>query len=147
MVSLKSASDAARLPARAAYGVRLAVALALVATILRLAGMHRTRRFLWRFARPAGERGVSEASARAFAARVDAVANRMPIRPRCLARSLLVAAFLRRWNMPAELVIGVLPGRSFAAHAWVERDGQPLNDTADIALRYRPIWRVRTLDA
>ena len=45
----------------------------------------------------------------------------------CLQRSAATACFLKRFGIPAQLVIGTqqLP---FKAHAWVEVDGRVVND-------------------
>jgi Transglutaminase-like superfamily len=45
----------------------------------------------------------------------------------CLQRSAATACLLRRYGLPAQMVIGVqkLP---FKAHAWVELDGRVVND-------------------
>ena len=45
----------------------------------------------------------------------------------CLQRSAATACLLRRYGVPAQMMIGVqqLP---FKAHAWVEVDGQVIND-------------------
>lgn len=47
----------------------------------------------------------------------------------CLTRSIVLAHVLSRYGIEAELVLGVrkLLG-NFEAHAWVEVDGQPLNE-------------------
>jgi hypothetical protein len=50
----------------------------------------------------------------------------LPTDSRCLVRSLVVLAVLAARGRAVELVIGVQPGESFAAHAWVELDGAPL---------------------
>ncbi|HKZ14489.1 MAG TPA: lasso peptide biosynthesis B2 protein [Solirubrobacterales bacterium] len=50
----------------------------------------------------------------------------LPTDSRCLVRSLVVLAVLAERGSEVELVIGVLPGATFAAHAWVELDGAPL---------------------
>lgn len=50
----------------------------------------------------------------------------LPTDSRCLVRSLVVLGVLADRGREVELVIGVLPGESFAAHAWVELDGAPL---------------------
>ena len=67
-------------------------------------------------------------------ARADRAIRALPWRPRCLERSLVV------WRLAgagAQLRLGVSrEGRQF--HAWVERDGIVLNDTADVATRYLP---------
>jgi hypothetical protein len=45
----------------------------------------------------------------------------------CLQRSVIATWLLRRYGMPAELVIGYRP-LPFESHAWVEVDGQVVND-------------------
>jgi hypothetical protein len=50
----------------------------------------------------------------------------LPTDSRCLMRSLVLSSLLARRHVDATLVIGVKPGPSFAAHAWVEQDGRPL---------------------
>ncbi|HVW48403.1 MAG TPA: lasso peptide biosynthesis B2 protein, partial [Solirubrobacterales bacterium] len=50
----------------------------------------------------------------------------LPTDSRCLVRSLVVLAVLAERGGEVELVIGVMPGEAFAAHAWVELDGAPL---------------------
>ncbi len=50
----------------------------------------------------------------------------LPTDGRCLMRSLVVTAMLARRGVFAKVVIGVRPDPTFAAHAWVEVDGQPV---------------------
>jgi hypothetical protein len=52
--------------------------------------------------------------------------ERLPGDTRCLTRSLVLVRMLARRELRSTLVIGVLPAPSFAAHAWVEIDRQPL---------------------
>jgi hypothetical protein len=57
----------------------------------------------------------------------------------CLVRSLALYGALRRAGVAAELRIGV--GKTaphLEAHAWIEVDGVPANDAADVATRYAP---------
>jgi hypothetical protein len=49
----------------------------------------------------------------------------LPGDSRCLVSSLVLIAVLARRGIGASLVIGVRPGKSFGAHAWVEVDGIP----------------------
>jgi hypothetical protein len=53
----------------------------------------------------------------------------------CLQRSFVMTRLLRRCGVPARLVMGAqkLP---FAAHAWVEVDGRPVNEETDVAAVY-----------
>lgn len=58
---------------------------------------------------------------------IDVVCVWYPKRVLCLQRTAATASLLRQFGLPALMVIGVqtLP---FKAHAWVEVDGQVLND-------------------
>jgi hypothetical protein len=51
----------------------------------------------------------------------------LPTDTRCLSQSLVLIALLARRGVPSTLVIGVSPGESFGAHAWVENHGVPLS--------------------
>lgn len=57
---------------------------------------------------------------------VERVLGRLPGDTRCLVRSLVVVGLLARRSVSTTLVIGVQPGHSLKAHAWVELDGEPL---------------------
>jgi hypothetical protein len=45
---------------------------------------------------------------------------------RCLMQSLVLLGMLASRGIPSTLVIGVRPGETFEAHAWVECQGRPL---------------------
>ena len=62
-------------------------------------------------------------------------------RPRCLARSLALQWLLRREGIPRSRVrIGVRRDeRGFAAHAWVDLDGAPLGERADVLASLQPL--------
>ena len=58
---------------------------------------------------------------------------------RCLARSIALAICLASGGVRASVVIGVqLP--PFAAHAWTQYDDLVLNDSAEEARRFQPIF-------
>jgi hypothetical protein len=70
---------------------------------------------------------------------VNIAASHLPFPPRCLARSLLLHRLLARQGTTSTLRIGVrLAGGRLEAHAWVECDGVPVNDTVDVSQRYAP---------
>lgn len=70
-------------------------------------------------------------------ARGVAVAGALfPGRAVCLEQSLALFVLLRRRGVPAELRIGV-QARPFHAHAWVELDGEPVNEDAETVARFR----------
>lgn len=72
---------------------------------------------------------------------IAVVADRLPFRPTCLPRALVLAAYLRYRRRDAELCVGVRTTGRFAAHAWVEVGGRPIPDDAD---SYRCLWRLPT---
>ncbi|ANU07327.1 hypothetical protein A6F65_01018 [Paraurantiacibacter namhicola] len=77
---------------------------------------------------------------RRIASHVHAIERRMPrlLAGNCLSRSLALSRTLVRAGIPHELVIGAAPeGEPFAAHAWVEHDGIPLNEAGDVGHRFR----------
>jgi len=62
-----------------------------------------------------------------------------PYRANCLSQSLTLWWLLRRRGIESDLRIGVRTEESrFQAHAWVERTGLVLNDTADVHHRFVP---------
>jgi hypothetical protein len=66
---------------------------------------------------------------RALAASAERVVARIPGDSRCLMRSLVVLAMLARRGVDARLILAARPAPQFAAHAWVERNGDPLLPT------------------
>lgn len=50
----------------------------------------------------------------------------LPMDSRCLTRSVVLTDLLAKQGIPCSLVIGVATAPAFAAHAWVELDGEPL---------------------
>jgi hypothetical protein len=80
--------------------------------------------------------------ARATARMVRTAACHNLFRPTCLPQSLVLWWLLRRQGLAGELHIGVRPEASrLEAHAWVEFQGQPLNDGADVGRRFAPFSR------
>jgi hypothetical protein len=53
----------------------------------------------------------------------------LPWDSRCLMRSLVLLRMLARRGVVCRLVIGVRPGGTLEAHAWIEHDGHPLLPT------------------
>ena len=56
----------------------------------------------------------------------------------CLSRSIALNLYLAAFGYSTDLVIGVRP-RPFAAHCWVQAQGQVINDTADTVRAYVPV--------
>ena len=93
----------------------------------------------------AGEGADAAAGARAaeVARWVDAAYRRSPFASSCLTRSLVLDRVLRARRLPSRLRIGVSkPGGAFAAHAWVECAGAPLNDRDTLHRHFAPLDNV-----
>jgi Transglutaminase-like superfamily len=74
--------------------------------------------------------------------RVEEAAGALPLSVSCLPRSMTLWSLLRRRGIDTEIRIGVrLDDDGLAAHAWVERHGAPINDSADVVERYPPFDR------
>jgi hypothetical protein len=98
---------------------------------LRALGFTRTRRWMeTRAARwePSGERGAALAQQIDYV--VSVAAAIYPGRALCLEQSLTLLYLLRRRGLNATLKLGARP-QPFYAHAWVECDGEPVNDTRE----------------
>jgi hypothetical protein len=71
---------------------------------------------------------ASPADVKRVAWSTDAAARHL-VPSACLARSIALARMLARRRLPVDIRIGVrTDGGRLEAHAWVERDGQLLND-------------------
>ena len=149
MASSRSTPDPAPSVRSYWHALRIAVGLGLVATSIHCLGVRRAVALVWklavRFPSDVPPPPDPPRMARALSQRISAVAARMPVQPRCLTCSLLLAGALRRRGVAGELCVGVASAGGFSAHAWVELDGVALNDTADVASRFHPIWRVAAL--
>jgi hypothetical protein len=79
-------------------------------------------------------------SMRTIARAVKSVALYYRPGARCLPQAVAIARLLRRRDFPVTLVVAVrrLP---FAAHAWVECDGQVLTDRQTVRSEYAPLMR------
>ena len=91
----------------------------------RLAGFARIHGWLKR-QRPSA-RDISQPTAADIVWAVDEACVWYVKRAACLQRSVVAAWLLRRHGWPAELVIGCRP-LPFESHAWVEVDGEVVND-------------------
>lgn len=123
---------------------RLALLLPLIGAALRLLGYHRTRALLERLSRPPQRPipadpgvGTTADTAQRLARLVGIAANHGPYRATCLRQSLALWWLLRRRGIPAELRIGVRKQQGeLQAHAWVEHQGQGLNDGRGVGKTY-----------
>jgi hypothetical protein len=111
-----------------------------VGTLLSLAGFERGLAWLRRASRGgrrerATAERVTELRRRAWL--IAAAARFGPYRATCLRRSLLLWWLARRSGLEAQLRIGVLREEdALSAHAWVELDGEILNDRSEVVARY-----------
>jgi len=76
-----------------------------------------------------------------FARRFTAIANRAAgnglVNITCLPHSLALWWLLRRYGVEAKLFLGVgKDAPEFIAHAWIEYQGEVLNDSPDVRQRY-----------
>jgi hypothetical protein len=60
---------------------------------------------------------------------------------RCLQRSIVAARLMRRYGVPAELVIGYRAA-PFFSHAWVEVAGRVVNDSPSFQRRLQVLERL-----
>ena len=109
--------------------------------LLNTIGYRRCLKLLRRLSRKAPARPGPTADptdyGRQVAALVNIAALRGVHRANCLPRSLVLYYLLRRQGIEAELRIGVQRESDiFAAHAWIELQGVPLNDRADVGDRF-----------
>lgn len=112
---------------------RAMLALAMVRVHLKTRGFGATIAAAGRWGRPrpspAGDRSFGSTETIALAiARAGAF---FPGRAICLEQSLALYILLRRANVDASLRVGV-ETMPFAAHAWVEVDGQPVNEPSGL---------------
>ena len=103
---------------------------------LRLAGLQRFQAWLDRSPIAPGA-PLSHPEAAALGVAVNRTANHVFGPATCLTRSLLLRWLLRRYGTASDLRIGVrFEEGVLAAHAWVEKDGIPVNDRPEAVARY-----------
>ena len=113
------------------------------AMALRTIGFRRWTSFLSKFApqKNAGAATPSDVldSARGIARMVAAAAKEGIVHGKCLEQSIALWWLLLRRRVPAELRIGVRQsGTGLEAHAWVEIQGNIVNDSEDVLNEYVP---------
>jgi hypothetical protein len=113
-----------------APGVLVALAaLAAVDIAVRTGGIARALALADRVSAPPSGRAADDGIIGLTAHRVATAAAFYPRRARCLEQSLALFILLRRIGVAADLKLGAqtLP---FYAHAWIEVDGRPINESA-----------------
>jgi hypothetical protein len=138
-------SDATYEPARSHAGVTIWSAyLGLISThvLLRVVGYRTIRRYL---ARCTPSRRMEQRSEPIDVASivdiVDWALVYYPTSVKCLQRSTLITWLLKRRGVPAQLVIGC-QHTPFYAHAWVELNGEVINDPPSMREQYIVMERV-----
>jgi hypothetical protein len=145
MTRLRAASPAS-LPAPSVLACSFRILL--VKLQLRLLGFDRTWAIVRRRAEPRRD-GASvpaledlapspQLGHEAVEYRVALASALYPGRALCLERSLVLYHYLRRARVPVQFRLGVQP-YPFAAHAWVERDGVPINDVPEHVAYFTPV--------
>ena len=131
-------SSALRGPLRVPSGLACALTLVSATLALRMLGLRRSLAIAGRLSRrrPAAESPSSEFLA-GVVRKVDTAAAFFPGRALCLEQSLALFLSLRRAGVPAELRMGVQP-YPFAAHAWVEYEGEPVGESYERAGNFVP---------
>ncbi|AUB84963.1 hypothetical protein THSYN_26335 [Candidatus Thiodictyon syntrophicum] len=75
---------------------------------------------------------------------VAAASRLLPDHPTCLAQSLTLWAWLRHDGIDSRLQIGVSRDPAgLAAHAWLEVNGEPINERPGVARRFLPLGHGR----
>jgi hypothetical protein len=119
--------------------------LPLCAVVLRLRGFRRlVPAFAESFPRAfSPERGIAMQQARATARVVSLAARYGPYRATCLKQSLVTLWLLRHHGIICHVRIGVRrESNPFEAHAWVEYQGEALNEGPDLHERFVPFDRI-----
>lgn len=108
--------------------------LPIVALLVRVRGMTRTAALLEHFGYGVGT--ADGLTPQEIARLVNAAASILGTS--CLSRSLVLWHLLRSRGTSTKICLGVskLADGNLSAHAWVELEGLPLNDGADVFARY-----------
>lgn len=115
------------------------LALAAADVIIRFGGFHRLYETVRRW--PVSKKKSANAEQiGAVIAAVDRAGRYYPKHALCLQRSAVGACLLRLAGAPAEMVMGCrkIP---FRGHAWVEVNGEVVNDKQNVQVHYRVLDR------
>ena len=125
--------------------IRAMFLLPIVATSLKTVGLRRTQSWLTRNSLgstvPPTEQ--TRANVRRATQMVAVACRRYPLRSSCLPRTIVLWSLLRRGGIAADVRIGARSNSQgeFQAHAWLEWNGEVLNDAADVGSQYLPFNR------
>jgi hypothetical protein len=125
--------------------IRAMFLLPLVATSLKTVGLRRTQSWLARNSPgptiPPTEQ--TRANVRRATQMVAAACRLYPLRSSCLPRTIVLWSLLRRRGIVTNVRIGVRcdAETEFQAHAWLEWNGEVLNDAEDVSRQYLPFNR------
>ena len=116
--------------------------LPVVATSLKIFGLRRTQSWLGKnvFDRTLPPTEQTRSNARRAAQMVAAACRQHPLRNSCLPRTVVLWSLLQRRGIEADVRIGVRYDTQgqFESHAWLEWNGEVLNDAADVGTQYLP---------
>lgn len=119
-----------------------AVLLPAIVVLLKLTGYQRLHRLGERAVAPRPLPADADARIDRTVRMVDLTIARLPIPSACLSQSLTLWLLLRAQGVPSEVCIGVRPGGApLDAHAWVEHEGRPLNETESVVSSYAALRR------
>ena len=119
--------------------------LPVVATSLKTVGLRRTQSWLEKeaFASTGSATEQTRANVRRAAQMVATACRQYPFRSDCLPRTIVLWSLLRHRGIDGNVRIGVRSDTQgeFQAHAWLEWNGEVINDAGDVAEQYLPFNR------
>ena len=125
--------------------IRAMFLLPIVTASLKTVGLRRTQSWLTRncLGPTVPPTGQTQANVRRAAQMMAVACRRHPLRSSCLPRTVVLWSLLRRERIAADVRIGVRcdGGGQFRAHAWLEWNGEVLNDAGDVGSQYLPFNR------
>lgn len=113
--------------------------LPLIHLTIQMMGLSRTQTILAFFQKDLPVKPPADLKLRLARARSIIRYTRMhgPYKGNCLSRSVLMQVLLQKQGISSQMIIGVrFDDQEFKAHAWLERDGKPLNERKDVRQRF-----------
>lgn len=122
--------------------VQATILLPVTVVALKLFSFNRISQVLSRRSPVTSNNQDNLATAQMTASLVYRVANKLPIYSTCLVRSLVLSYILQSQHILNEIVIGVQksPESAFTAHAWVQVDEIPLQQSSDVEAEYTRLY-------